>query len=167
MRRYLLAAAALATAVAGSASAQIGNVHGPTGGDDNNLPGRETVFAVVGSRVLIGETGSDRDSRVRLRDEDQPGYACIGALYDSARATASPMAPAGRFRFQCSDGAQFVVGYHPFPSGSGVASGVFDGQRVSICYGYDAHDALRHLRAPAGYALVAEHGRLSLKAAGA
>ena len=124
------------------------------------------VYAIMGTRLLVGESRPDPigpGGALVLKDENQPGYACTGRYLGAGRQAAWSQKTEGAARVDCSDGAQFQVAYSGTLGDSGVGCGSAYAQTVSLCYGFAARGAARRLTAPAGYTLVVQRGRLSLK----
>ncbi len=124
-------------------------------------------FAVVGKRVLTGRSRPNAlgsGGAVLLKDEWDVGFACSGSFgYGPMPAPWSPKGN-GSARFECSDGSHFQASFHNISDDAGVGRGSGDdGGHVSLCYGFPAKSAARHLVAPSGYVLVVEHNQLSLR----
>jgi hypothetical protein len=173
-RKLILAIVALGMGVA---SAALGGIAGPNpltpppalppqGVLGYRAPTAETsqpVFAILGRRVLLGRSQPDTfgsGGAVVLRDQDEPDFSCVGGYGYVARV-------GGRAQFKCSDGSRFQVAYHGISDDTAVGRGSSAGSTVSLCFGFPAKAAARHLVAPPGYVLVERWGQLTLKPAGA
>jgi len=167
-----LAAGPLAGGLPGPivASPPSASAHSPLSDRPFPEPTRLPVYAVMGTRLLVGESRPDpigAGGALVLKDQAEPGYSCIGRYLAAGRPNAWSQRTEGAARLDCTDGAQFQVAYHGTLGDSGVGCGSAYAQTVSLCYGFAAKAAARRLTAPPGYELVAKGGKLSMKPSGA
>jgi hypothetical protein len=185
MLRKLLLAMTVAILAFGTAGAAFGGIAGPTvpltpppsAAPQGVLAYRsptvatpQLFFAVVGNHVLTGRSRPNAlgaGGAVVLRDEEEPQFSCMGAYGYAAKPQAWASKAEGRAQFECSDGSRFELAYHGVSDDAGVGRGAADGAVISLCYGFPARSAMRHLIPPPGYVLVVDRNLLALKRSGA
>ena len=131
------------------------------------MPTRAPLFAIVGNRLLVGESRPDPiggGGTLALKDESQPEFTCAGAYREVGRPAPWSQKASAAARFECSDGSQFQVAYEGTP-GDGRCGFAY-ARTVSLCYGFAARAAAHRLAPPPGYVLILQHGRLSMKPSG-
>ena len=110
----------------------------------------------MGQHVLFGRSqpsAVDDRGLVAMQATDDPKFTCL-VRYSYIRG--------GDAAVECSDGARFHVPYQGMSPNSGSGRTTVGGMVVSICYGMTPKTAIRHLAAPAGYALAVDNDRLIL-----